>query len=84
MIEAFGMMGGTLLAVCGFPQMVKTIRVGRADDLAWSFLLMWGIGEIFMLAYILPKGDWILILNYFVNFLFLLPIVFYKTFPRGK
>ena len=84
MMDIFGMIGGGMLAVCGFPQMVKTIKVGKADDLAWSFLGMWGIGEVCMLAYILPKGDWILIGNYFVNLLFLLPIIFYKFFPRGK
>ncbi len=83
MIDIFGMIGGGMLAVCGFPQMVKTIKIGKADDLAWSFLGMWGLGEVFMLAYILPKGDWILITNYAVNLAFLLPILYYKFFPRG-
>ena len=83
MMEALGWIGGSLLAVCGIPQAIQAMKDGHANGLNWGFIGMWGMGEIFTLAYVFPKLDWPLLFNYSVNLIFLLPIVFYKLFPRG-
>ncbi len=66
MLEAIGFIGSTLLAVCGIPEVVRTIKDNKCH-LGWNFLLLWFGGELFMLAYIIPMKDIPLLLNYVFN-----------------
>ena len=83
MIDALGWLGGGMLAVCGIPQAIQCIRDKHARGLNWGFVGLWGMGEILTLAYVFPKLDWPLIVNYSINLAFLAPIVYYKIFPKG-
>lgn len=78
-METIGWFGSILLAFCGAPQAWETFKTKSAKGLNWGFLLMWGIGELFTIAYIIPKWHWPLIFNYTANIFFISVIVFYKV-----
>jgi len=77
MFEAIGWIGGTLLAVCGIPQAIKTIRDGKCE-VSHLFIWAWFLGEVLTLIYILPTGSIPLYLNYSVNVIATSIILFYR------
>ena len=81
-METIGWIGSILLAFCGLPQAIESYRTKNSDGLTWSFLLMWGVGEIFTIIYILPKWHWPLIFNYTANLIFISIILYYKIKPK--
>ena len=77
MIEFVGWLGAVLLATCGIPQLVKTIRTRNFDGLSLTFLFWWLLGEIFILFYVIQKAfKWPLILNYAINIVVIFVILF--------
>lgn len=83
-MEAFGIIGSILLGCCAAPEAIYSHIKGRNDN-SWTFLLMWFIGEICILIYVIPKKDIPLIFNYGLNIIFISIIVWYKLYPRvGK
>lgn len=78
MIEFVGWLGGILFAICALPQAIMTFKQGKAREISWLFLLMWLFGEIFTLAYVLPKSHLPLIVNYIGNILLIMFIISYK------
>lgn len=82
-METIGWLGSVLLALCGFPQAVKSWQDGHSRGLSWMFLLMWTFGEILVFVYILPTGKIPLILNYGINIIFVGVIIKYKLRPRN-
>lgn len=79
-----GTISGILLAICGLPLMIATIREGR-DYTPSLFFWTWYLGELGMLSHVLiniglDKG---LLINYGFNCLFLSVICFYRFFPRN-
>lgn len=81
-MEYIGWIGGILLAFCGLPQAIESYKTGKSDGLTWGFLIMWGIGELFTIVYIIPKWHWPLIFNYTANIIFISIITYYKIKPR--
>ena len=81
-MEIIGWIGAILFAACGIPQAWECYRTGNARGLAWGFLILWFFGEIFTVAYILPKWDLPLLFNYAVNFVVLAIIFRYKIWER--
>ena len=65
-METVGWLGGILLSLCAAPELVKTVRE-RKCGIGAAMLLLWGVGEILMLIYVLPKLDYPLIFNYALN-----------------
>src|SRR5690606_7815513 len=85
LIEVIGFIGGLFLALCAVPQAYKSYQDGHANGMSHSFIWLWCLGEIAMLAYILGKyqfSDLWLILNYTVNTVIIFVIIKYKYFPR--
>lgn len=82
MTELFGYVGGIFLAICSLPQAIMAVKEGNSNGISYGFLILWSLGEIFTLLYILPKADIPLLLNYTSNILFLSVIWKYKLFPR--
>lgn len=78
-MELVGWAGSMLLAFCGLPQAVESFRKKSSKGVTWGLLWMWGVGEVFTLAYVLPKMDLPLLFNYSANILFLSVIIFYKV-----
>jgi uncharacterized protein with PQ loop repeat len=82
MIEYIGWIGSILLAFCGLPQAIESYKTKNSDGLTWGFLIMWGVGEIFTIIYIIPKWHWPLIFNYTANIIFIGIILYYKIKPK--
>jgi len=81
-MEYVGWVGSILLAVCAFPQALKSIIDKNSDGLSSWFLLMWGLGEILVFVYILPDRQYPLIANYGMNLILVAIITWYKVFPK--
>lgn len=82
-MELLGWIGAILFAICGLPQALQSYRDKHSRGLNWAFLLAWFFGEIFTLIYVYPKSDIPLLVNYSVNLVFLIVILWYKIFPRA-
>lgn len=81
-METIGWIGSILLAFCGLPQAIESYKTKNSDGLTWAFLIMWGVGEIFTIIYIIPKWHWPLIFNYTANIIFISIILYYKIKPK--
>ena len=79
---SYDMLGAAMLALCGLPQAIKSLQTGKADDISWLFLFLWGGGELAMLVDRIPKQDWTLVANYLCNLAFIAIILRYKISPR--
>lgn len=86
MIDLIGFFGATMFALCAAPQAAQCVKQGHAKGINHIFLSMWFMGEVAMLAYtLLAIGvNWPLILNYFLNLVFISVIVYYKMISRSK
>ena len=85
MMDTIGWTGTILLAFCGIPQLIKSIREGHSDGMSWVFLLTWFIGEICLLIFTVGKMKGIiLIMNYVLNIIIVGGILRYKMFPKRE
>lgn len=80
-METIGWVGGLLLAFCAIPQAIQSYLQKHSNGMSIPFLMMWLIGEVFVFAYVLPKQDYPLLINYAVNILCLIVICWYRFFP---
>jgi len=78
MHSLFGWMGTILLGGSAIPQSYHCFRTKTAEGLSWTFLAMWFFGALAMIAYVVPIMDVPLIVNYTINVISLLVILFYK------
>jgi len=78
LLDFLGWSGSLLLAFCGLPQAIESWRTKSSKGVTWGLLIMWGLGEVFTLAYVAPKMDMPLLFNYSANIIFLLIIMRYK------
>jgi len=75
-IDFIGWIGAVLLATCGLPQLIKTLKTRNFKGLSLVFVVWWLIGEILVLFYILyERFSWQLIFNYGLNILVCLLIL---------
>lgn len=84
--NAIGWLGAALFAVCALPQVMKTWKSKKADDLSWLFLLFWLFGEIFTFIYIVAD-DLILKTTHFplyINYSFNIVLVLYLVYAKKK
>ena len=82
MLENIGWLGSVLLAFCGLPQAIESIKTKSSEGLTWGFIIMWFLGEICTFIYILPKLDLPLLFNYTANIIFLAIIIYFKLMPK--
>lgn len=75
-----GWIGSILLALCGLPQLIKTLKTRRVNDFSGLFLLMWFLGEVLTLIYILsqPFFQLPLLANYCINIIITATLINYK------
>ena len=83
-VEIIGWIGSLLFAFCGLPQAIKSYRDGHSDGISHGLIWMWLIGEILMQVYVFIKHgfDMPLMVNYWVNTLFVVIILKYKYWRR--
>lgn len=87
--EGIGWLGAVLFSMCAVPQVIKTWRTKKAEDLSWLFILFWLWGEIFTFTYIIidniQTGNFQLplYLNYTFNTVLVLFLVYAKVFYKN-
>ncbi|MCG8332762.1 MAG: PQ-loop repeat-containing protein [Chitinophagales bacterium] len=86
MNEYIGWLGSFLFAVCALPQVIQTFRTKKSDDLNSLFLLMWFLGEVFTLWYIVMEDFLNNIRHYplYFNYIFNLLLLSYLLFAKYK
>jgi uncharacterized protein with PQ loop repeat len=83
-IETIGWVSAIAFAICAAPQAYMSWKDGHAHGLAWAFLMLWYIGELFGLIYVIALLSYPLIFNYALNVILVTIILKYKTFPRKE
>lgn len=66
LLQIIGTIGSILLALCGVPELLRTIDNNKCS-VGYGMLLTWFIGELCVFVYVLPKFDMPLLLNYLSN-----------------
>ena len=86
MIENIGWTGSMLLALCALPQAYKSVKEGHSRGVSGLFLIMWLLGEILMQIYVgyVHGYDMPLLVNYWINTLFVVIILKYKMKERNS
>lgn len=84
-IDTVGYIGGIFFAICAFPQALQSYKHGHSRGVSALMLLLWFLGEVLCSIYIIGKHgfDGPLLLNYFMNLVFVSVISYYKFFERG-
>ncbi len=77
MLSNIGWIGSFLLGICGIFEVFRSFK-SKKCFLGWGFLTFWGLGEILLLIYVVPKFDYPLIVNYAANVVFASILIFYK------
>lgn len=57
----FGVAAGIIASVRLFPQVYKTVKVKKADDLSFWFLIMVSSQALLLIGYGLVKPDWYIV-----------------------
>ena len=83
-MSAIGWLGSLCFALCAIPQAYKSYEEGNSNGVSWGLLILWLLGEILTLIYVIPKKDLPLIVNYLSNLFFLVIIIKYKIKPRRQ
>ena len=79
-----GWIGAFLFAICAVPQVIKTWKTKKANDLSSLFLLFWLSGELLTFFYIIAD-DIILKITHFplyVNYTFNIILVLYLVYAK--
>lgn len=76
-LELTGYISGLLLAFCGLPEAIRSIKHKKCD-IGWGLLLMWMGGEIGLLIYETKDMALPRILNYSCNIVFISVMIYYK------
>lgn len=84
LILLMGWLGSLCLSICGLPQAWMSFKEKSSEGISWGFLLLWGFGELFGIAYVVDKADAPLIMNYATNILIIGVILYYKINPSKK
>lgn len=73
-----GWVGSILLALCGLPELIRTVKDGRCH-VGWGMLLTWFFGEVFVLIHVISSlNDLALVTNYTLNIAILSVMIYYK------
>jgi uncharacterized protein with PQ loop repeat len=75
--EVCGYIGGFFLTINAIPEVIRTIKDARCH-IGWAMLLLWFLGECFMLVYAFELMSIPLIMNYVFNFFVVVILSTYK------
>lgn len=82
MIDIIGWIGSIIFAICGFPQAIKSYKDGHSNGIGWGLIILWELGELLTLIYVLTKKEYPLIINYIFNLISVSIIFWFKLFSR--
>ena len=77
-MEIIGWIGSLMLSICGLPQAIDSYRKKSSKGITWGFILLWLIGEIFLIIYLFHKKEYPLLFNCGLNTVLASIILFYK------
>jgi uncharacterized protein with PQ loop repeat len=84
-IELCGLIATICFSIAAIPQAWRSFKQKNSDGLEWSTVVLWFVGEICMLTYVLGTyrlSDLYLLANYTINTLTCGTILYYKVFPK--
>ena len=73
----FAAIGSILLALCALPECFRTIKNKRCD-IGYGMLLSWLLGELCLVVFAIQTFQYILLINYFSNILFIGIMLYFK------
>lgn len=71
--------GSVLLAACGLPEAIRCYKNKRCD-IGYGMLLSWLIGEVCLVFYSVETGQFVLLINYLANIMFISVMLYFKIF----
>jgi MtN3 and saliva related transmembrane protein len=81
-IIALGLLSGLLTTGAWLPQLLRTWRRGRADDISYGYLAVFAVGVLGWLAYGLLAGQPAVVVSNLVTFTLIAALAVLKTHPR--
>jgi uncharacterized protein with PQ loop repeat len=84
--QVIGWIGAILFAICAIPQVIKTWRTRKVEDLSWFFLLFWAGGELLTFTYVIIDDLALNITHYplYLNYSFNTIMVIYLVYAKKK
>lgn len=86
-MNTLGYIGSLLLAFCALPETLRSYRT-KTCSIGWGMLLMWLVGEILTLVYVVWKSSEVslvpLLANYSVNIAMIVIMCYYKGVGNAK
>ncbi len=76
-MEAIGFLGAALLGCCAIPEVWRTIK-HKHCFMGDGFLILWGLGELFLIIYVYPTRNVPLLLNYGFNLVLVSILAYYR------
>ena len=73
-----GWLSTLCFSLCALPEAYSAYKTGKVGA-TWGLLLLWLIGEILGIIYILPKADMPILTNYITNTTMLIYIIYKKV-----
>ncbi len=75
--------GGVLFTAALVPQAIRTVRLGRAEDLSIPFILLVLGGSLLTLAYwLIIDASWVIYYGFIANVAVWGLVLWYRVFPR--
>lgn len=86
MIDIIGWLGSIFFSICALPQAIKSYKEKSSKGISKSFMILWFLGEVLTLIYILLTTVQIpLIVNYVFNLICLSVVAYYiQWFKKGE
>ena len=85
MFEIFGILSTLAFATCAMPQVVECWKNKHAHGVSIWFLILWFLGELFGMIYMIEVKNIIIFVNYIINMICTIIIAYYKVWPKdGK
>ena len=82
-MEVAALIGSICFAICGVPAAYMAWKEKSCNH-SWLYLLLWGVGEVLTAMYAIHKQEWILLLNYGPNILWILMLMYYNQRQSSK
>ena len=75
------MIGSIALATCGVPEAIKAYETEECT-IGYTMLLLWLVGEICLVIYVIQTSQYVLLINYGFNILLVSIMLYYKLRPK--
>ena len=82
MIQIIGYIGSIAYALSGIPQAILSIKNGHSRGVSRGFAMLSVIGSSLSLIYALPRGDYVVLLNFGANIIVWGTVLKYSYFER--